>query len=56
MQKYSGDLNIVIIKFICTLLFYAINMNVVNLFTDTSFLFLTTLDLYCIDYYINFNE
>ena len=32
-----------------TLLFYAINIDVVSLFTDSSFLFLANLDLYCID-------
>ncbi|KEH32943.1 transmembrane protein, putative [Medicago truncatula] len=40
---YSGDLNIVICVGICTLLFYAINMDVVSLFTDSSFLFLANL-------------
>jgi len=34
---------------ICTLPFYVINMDVVSLFTDLSFLFLANLDLYCID-------
>jgi hypothetical protein len=29
--------------------FYAINMDVVSLFTYSSFLFLANLDLYCID-------
>jgi len=43
----------------CTILFYVIivdfvafvkkNMNIVNLFADSSFLFLATLNLYCID-------
>jgi len=40
---YFGDLNIVICVGICTLPFYAINMNVVSLFTDSSFLFLANL-------------
>jgi len=40
---YSGDLNIVICVGICTLPFYAINMDVVSLFTDSSFLFLANL-------------
>ena len=40
---FSGDLNIVIGVDICTLPFYAINMDVVSLFTDSSFLFLTNL-------------
>jgi len=40
---YSGDLNIVICVGICTFSFYAINMDVVSLFTDSSFLFLTNL-------------
>jgi len=45
-------MNIVILVIfvgICTLPFYAINMDVVSLFTDLSFLFLANLDLYCID-------
>jgi len=42
---YSGDLNIniVICVGICTLPFYAINMDVVSLFTNSSFLFLANL-------------
>jgi len=44
---YSGDFNIVIFVGLCTLPFYAINMDVVSLFTDLSFLFLA--NLYCID-------
>jgi len=48
-HEYSGDSNIVIFVGIGTLPFYAINMDVVSLFTDSSFLFLTNLDLYCID-------
>jgi len=48
-HEYSGDLNIVIFVGIDTLLFYAINMDVVSLFTDSSFLFLANLNLYCID-------
>ncbi|AES95532.1 transmembrane protein, putative [Medicago truncatula] len=43
MNGYSGDLNIVICIGICTLSFYAINIDVVSLFTDSSFLFLTIL-------------
>ena len=39
----SRDLNIVICVDICTLPFYAINMDVVSLFTDSSFLFLANL-------------
>jgi len=34
---------------ICIMLFYAINMDVVSLFADSSFLFLVALNLYCID-------
>ncbi|AES73497.1 transmembrane protein, putative [Medicago truncatula] len=45
----SGDLNIVIFVGIGTLLFYAINMDDVSLFTDSCFLFLANLELYCID-------
>ena len=51
-HEYSGDLNIVILIIfvgIDTLPFYAINMDVVSLFTNSSFLFLANLDLYCID-------
>jgi len=56
-HEYSGDLDIVILVIfvgICTLLFYAINMDVVSLFTDSSFLFLANLDLYCIDVFYQF--
>ncbi|AES73541.1 transmembrane protein, putative [Medicago truncatula] len=48
----SGDLNIVILVIfvgIGTLPFYVINMDVVSLFIDSSFLFLANLDLYCFD-------
>ncbi|AET05340.1 transmembrane protein, putative [Medicago truncatula] len=48
----SGDLNTIILVIfigIGTLPFYAINMDVVSLFTDSSFLFLVNLNLYCID-------
>jgi len=59
-QEYSGDFNIVILVIfvgIGTLPFYAINMDAVSLFTNSSFLFLVNLDLYCIDMYsINLNE
>jgi len=48
-HEYSGDFNIVIFVGIGTLPFYAVNMDVVSLFTDSSFLFLANLDLYCID-------
>jgi hypothetical protein len=51
-HEYSGDMNIVILVLfvgICILPFYAINMDVVSLFIDSSFLFLANLDLYCID-------
>jgi len=44
---YSGDLNIVICIGFSTLSFYAINMDAVNLFTDSSFLFLV--NFHCID-------
>ena len=40
---YSGDLNIVIWVGICTFPFYAIDMDVVSLFTYSSFLFLANL-------------
>jgi len=42
-------LNIVIFVGIGTLLFYAINMDAVSLFADSSFLFSANLDLYYID-------
>ena len=51
-HEYSGDINIVILVIfvgIDTFPFYAINMDVVSLFTDSSFLFLAILNLYCID-------
>jgi len=51
-HEYFGNLNIVILVIfvgIDTLTFYAINMDVVSLFTESSFLFLANLDLYCID-------
>ncbi|RHN44057.1 hypothetical protein MtrunA17_Chr7g0215211 [Medicago truncatula] len=50
--EYSGDTNIVILVIvvgICTFPFYAINMDAMSLFTDSSFLFLANLDLYYID-------
>jgi len=44
---YSEDLIIVILCVgICTLSCYVINMDVVNLFTDSSFLFLANLHYY----------
>jgi len=51
-HEYFGDLNIVILVIfigIVTLPFYVINMDAMSLFTDSSFLFLANLDLYCID-------
>jgi len=48
-HEYFGGLNIVVFVDICTLSFYVINMDVVSLFVDSSFLFLATLNLYCID-------
>jgi len=53
-HEYSGDLNLVIFVGTCTFPFYAINVDVVSLFTDSSFLLLANLDLYCIE--INLNE
>jgi len=51
-HKYSGDMNIVILVIfvvgIDTLPFYAINIDVVSLFTDSFSSFLANLDLYCI--------
>ena len=38
-HEYSGNFNIVIFVGMGTLPFYAINMDVVSLFTDSSFLF-----------------
>jgi len=51
-HEYSGDINIVILVIfvrIDTLPFYAINMDAVSLFTDSSSLFLANLNLYCIN-------
>jgi len=51
-HEYFGDINIVILVIsvgIGRLSFYAINMDDVSLFTDSSFLFLANLDLYRID-------
>jgi len=49
-HEYFEDMNIVILViFVGSLPFYAINMDVVSLFTDSSFLFLANLDLYCTD-------
>jgi len=45
-HKYSKYLNIVIFVGTCILPFDVINMNIINLFTDSSFLFLRTLNLY----------
>jgi len=47
IHGYSGILNIVICAGFCILPFYAINIDVVSLFADSSFLFLA--NLYCID-------
>jgi len=46
-HDHSGDFNIVIFVGLHTLPFYAINMDDVSLFTDSSFLFLA--NLYCIN-------
>jgi hypothetical protein len=48
-REYSRDLNIVIFVGLGTMSFYAININVVILFAYSFFLFLATLNLYCID-------
>jgi len=48
-HKYSEDLNIIIFIGIDTLSFYAINMDDVSLFANSSFLFVASLNLYCID-------
>jgi len=56
-HEYSGDFNIVILVIfvgINTLSFYAINMDVVSLFTDLSFLFSANLNLYCINVFYQF--
>jgi len=44
-----GDLNIVVFVGLYTLSSYAINIDAVSLFTNSSFLFLATLNLYCIN-------
>jgi len=46
-HEYSEDLNIVICVDFCTFRFYAIDMDVVSLYADSSFLFLE--NLHCID-------
>ena len=51
-HDYSGDFNIVIFVGLCTLPFYAINMDVVSLFTYSSLLFLA--NLYCINAFYQF--
>jgi len=48
-HEYFGDMNIIIFVGICTLPFYANNMDAVSLFTNSFVLFLVNLDLYCID-------
>jgi len=48
-HEYSEDFNIVIFVCIYTLLFYAINMDDVSLFTNSSFSFLAISNLYFID-------
>ena len=58
-HEYSGDMNIVILFIfvgIGTLPFYAINMDDVSLFSDSSFLFLANLDYIVLMYTINLNE
>ena len=47
--EYSIHLNIFIFVNICTLSFYAINIVVVSLFINSTFLIFATLNLYCID-------
>jgi len=56
-HEYSGDMNIIILFIcvgICTLSFYAINMDAVSLFTYSSFSFLANLNLYYIDVFYQF--
>ncbi|AES88869.1 transmembrane protein, putative [Medicago truncatula] len=53
-HDYSGDFNIVIFVGLCTLPFDAINIDVVSLFTDSSFLFLA--NLYCINVLYQFER
>jgi len=45
-HEYMDDLNIVIFVDIYTLPLFAINMDVVSLFADSSFLFLAILNLH----------
>jgi len=49
IPKYFGDLNIVIFVGICTEPFYDVNMDVVNLFTNSFFFVFCDIELYCID-------
>jgi hypothetical protein len=46
---YSGHFNIVIFVGLCNFPFYAINTDTASLFADLSLLFLTIMNLYCID-------
>ena len=52
------DLNIIIFIGIFILRFYVINMDDMSLFANLSFLFLSTLNLYCIHilYFINLKK
>jgi len=52
--EYSGDLNTISFVDISTLPFHAINMNVVSLFADLPFMFLTILNLYYINILFKF--
>jgi hypothetical protein len=49
MHGDSGYFNRVKFVALCKFLFYAIDMDTVSLFADLSFLFLTIMNLYCID-------
>jgi len=49
IRIYMGIMETLILVGIDTLSFYVINMDDVSLFVDSSFLFLSILDLYCID-------
>ena len=47
MHDYFGDFNIVIFVGLCTLPIYSINIDVVSLFANSSFLFLANLYYRC---------
>jgi hypothetical protein len=54
---YSGNFNFIIVFVVGILPFYAINSDAVSLFADSSFMFLTMLNVYLyLIYFISLNE